>query len=602
MLKKILSHKIVQKMRVFSRTHKVWSALILVALILVGYWGVGKARSTTAETRFVLATAERRNLVVSTSGTGQVAATNQIEIKPKVSGDIIWVGARAGAQALAGAALLSLDDTDARIALRNAEIDLTETKLQTDKSIAEAPIEFARKQETLATAKRDLAKTAEDSFASVSAAYLDLPAVMTGMDTILHGKELGGSSGQWNINAYRDLFRDAGNDSTMVNAFADVAEREYASVRALYDAGFAKFKTQARTTDIALNNTALTETLVITRAAAQAVKSQVNLLDTIVDLLKTSNRPINPAVVSFQSQARGFLTITNNRVTALLSQQQSADRAAEQVTNLERDITILLVNNPSGALPIDLQVAQNNLKKKETSVMQIKTNLSHFVVRAPFAGTLAKVNAKVGDAVSSGTVLFSFISFQKIAEISLNEIDAAQVKVGDKAFLSFDAVEGLRLSGKVAEIDTVGTVSQGVVTYALKISFDSDNARVKPGMSVSASITTSEKEDALVVPASAVKTAGRQSFVEVFDPPLAPPPKGETSQGVVSAALPARTAVEVGLSNDTSTEILSGLSEGAQVVARTITAAANAAPAAAQAPSLFGGGRGTGGGAVRVLR
>ena len=589
------------KIKVFVRAHKVWSAVILVAVILIGYWGAGKVRGTATETRFVLATAERRHLVVSTSGTGQVAATNQIDIKPKVSGDVIWIGAKSGAQAAAGAALLSLDDTDARIALTNAELDLAETKLQTDKAAAQAPIDFARKQESLAGARRDVAKNAEDTFSSVSAAYLDLPAILTGMDTILYGKELGGSSGQWNVNAYRDLFREAGSESATVNTFADAAERDYQRARTLYDSGFAKFKANARTTDIATNNISLQGTLVVARAAAQAVKAEVNLLDTVVDLLEKNNRPRAAQLLLFQSQARGFLSTINSRVTALLSQQQSADNAAENVTNLERDISILLVNNPSGALPIDLQIARNTIKKKEVSVAQLKTDVSRFVVRAPFAGTIAKVNAKVGDAVSSGTALLSFISFQKVAEISLNEVDAAQVKVGDKATLSFDALQGLRLTGTVAEIETVGTVAQGVVTYALKISFDRDDARVKPGMSVSAAITTAEKEDALVVPQSAVKTALRQSFVEVFDPPLALSPKGAMTQGVTSSVLPTRTQVEVGLSNDTSIEILSGIAEGAQVVARTITAAA--APAATpQAPSLFGGGQRGGGNAVRAIR
>lgn len=593
MFKKVLSHNIVQKIKNFTRTHKVWSAVILVVVLLLGYWGVGKARGATAETRFVLATAERRNLIVSISGTGQVAATNQIEIKPKVSGDVVWVGAKAGAQAAAGAALVSLDETDIRITLANAELDLAETKLQTDRTAAQAPVDFARKQESLAGARRDLAKNAEDTFAAVSAAYLDLPTIMTGLDTILYGKELGGNVGQWNVNAFRDLFQDGGSDRVVVNTFTDTAERDYRDARSLYDAGFARFKAQARTTDIAANNASLTETLAVVRAAAQAVKAEVNLLDTMVDLLKTSNRPAHPAIASFQSQARGYLSAINNRVTALLSQQESAENAAEAASNLERDLAILLVNNPKGILPLDLQIAQNNLKKKEVSVAQLRTDLSHFIIRAPFAGTIAKVNAKVGDAVSSGTALLSFISFQKVAEVSLNEVDAAQVEIGDKVSLLFDAVPDLRLTGTVTELDTVGTVSQGVVTYALKISFDRDDARVKPGMSVSAEITTAEKKDALVVPASAVKTAGRQSFVEVFDPPLPTPARGTASQGVVSAVAPTRLLVEAGLSNDTSIEILFGLSEGAQVVARTVTAAATAATP--RAPSLFGGGQRAGG-------
>ena len=64
--------------------------------------------------------------------------------------------------------------------------------------------------------------------------------------------------------------------------------------------------------------------------------------------------------------------------------------------------------------------------------------------------------------------------------------DFLTIKVGDKATLTFDAVTDLSISGQVAEIDTVGTVSQGVVSYALKIAFDTQDTRVKPGMTVSA--------------------------------------------------------------------------------------------------------------------
>src|SRR6185437_11334418 len=89
------------------------------------------------------------------------------------------------------------------------------------------------------------------------------------------------------------------------------------------------------------------------------------------------------------------------------------------------------------------------------------------------------------------------------------------VKAGQKAELTFDAIEGLTLSGTVAEVDSVGTVSQGVVTYDVKISFDKQDPRVRPGMTVDAAITADSKENALIVPSSAVETAAGRSFVEV---------------------------------------------------------------------------------------
>ena len=101
------------------------------------------------------------------------------------------------------------------------------------------------------------------------------------------------------------------------------------------------------------------------------------------------------------------------------------------------------------------------------------------------------------------------ITKQKIAEISLNEVDAAKVKVGQKVTLTFDAIDGLSITGEVSEIDALGTVSQGVVTYGVKIAFDTQDERVKSGMSVSAAIITDVKQNVLLVPNAAVKSNER---------------------------------------------------------------------------------------------
>ncbi|MDP1629176.1 MAG: efflux RND transporter periplasmic adaptor subunit, partial [bacterium] len=105
-----------------------------------------------------------------------------------------------------------------------------------------------------------------------------------------------------------------------------------------------------------------------------------------------------------------------------------------------------------------------------------------------------------------------------------------------------------------AEIDTIGTVTQGVVNYNVKISFDTQDERVKPGMSVSAAVITDIKQNVLLVSNSAIKSSGSGQYVEVL----------------VNNA-PQSRSVETGLSNDTMSEIISGLEEGEKVVTQTIT-------------------------------
>jgi HlyD family secretion protein len=105
-------------------------------------------------------------------------------------------------------------------------------------------------------------------------------------------------------------------------------------------------------------------------------------------------------------------------------------------------------------------------------------------------------------------------------------------------------------------------------------------------MSVSAAIITDSKTDILLVPSSAIKTKGTAKYVLMFNTPLPAPAIG--SQGTPSDIAPNQITVEVGISDDTNTEILSGLKEGDQIVLRTVTSTTTT-NTTKSATSLLGG-------------
>jgi multidrug efflux pump subunit AcrA (membrane-fusion protein) len=105
-------------------------------------------------------------------------------------------------------------------------------------------------------------------------------------------------------------------------------------------------------------------------------------------------------------------------------------------------------------------------------------------------------------------------------------------------------------------------------------------------MSVSAAIITDSKIDVLMVPSSAIKTQGTIKYVQMFSTPLPLPATG--SQGTPSREIPTQVPVEIGITDDTNTEIISGLKEGDQIVSRTI---ASTTTTTVQASSLLGGAR-----------
>ncbi len=575
-----------KKLALFYRGHKKVSiAIIAVAVVLIVLAIRGLSKNNE-KAEYITEMSGKGSVVVSISGSGQVSSSNEVEIKPKVSSDVVWIGVKNGDEVKKGQALVSLDSTEAKKDVAEAELDLEESKLQFDKSVAEAPIDYARQLESLASSKEDLATEYNDAFNSVSDAFLDLPDIVTGAEDILYGDDLGRSSGQWNVSVYKGI-PDAESARDTISAFAKIAEEDYVLASEEYDVGFAKFKTLNRNATNEEVGSFLDSTYLTAVQVAQAIKSEKNLIDTVIDFAGRENKNLDTYITTAQSQLGSYLSSINGVVSSLLSAKRSLENAHDTVLDLERDIEIFLINNPTGVNPVDLQITKNSIKKKEATVEELKNDLSDYVSYAPFAGVIASVDAKVGDSVSSGSTLLTLITKQKIAEITLNEVDAAKVVSGQKAVITFDAVEDVSVVGEVSEIDIIGAVSQGVVTYSAKVSFDIDDERIKPGMSVSVSIITDAKHDVMVVSNSAIKSRGDVYYVEVLN--------SETG------ALEEKT-VEVGISNDTTTEIISGLNEGDEVVTRTSTSSGNSTTktSATQNSTLFS--MGSGGNTMRMPR
>jgi multidrug efflux pump subunit AcrA (membrane-fusion protein) len=185
---------------------------------------------------------------------------------------------------------------------------------------------------------------------------------------------------------------------------------------------------------------------------------------------------------------------------------------------------------------------------------------------------------------SSTPIVISDLSALQ-AQVQIAETDRPKVKQGQAAELTFNAVPSLTLTGKVAEIDAVGTSNSGVVTYGVTIAFDLQNPQLSPGMTAVASIITNVVSDTVLVPNAAVKTdTSGGKYVQVLADP---------------AGQPQDVNVTVGASNDSQTQITSGLKSGEPVVVQTVSpnsATGSSSSSRSGLSILGGGGRGGGGG------
>ena len=592
-MKKYLSRNTYSTLRAYAKSHKIISTIIAIAILGTGYYTYGKLTSTSGETRYVTAIAKKQTIISTVSGSGQVSTTNQIEVKAKVSGDITWVNVKPGDKVYAGQALAGIDNRTAKASIANAEASLIQSKLQFQKDEASAPIDYQKNVDDLAIAKNDLVNSYNDTFNSLSTTYLDLPNIVVGMQNTLYGYDLSSNRSQVNLDVLVDYIQDD-KSKIIARNFADISEKDYKIAREKYDKAVIKNKQTSRTSSPEQIGSLLTESIDTTTAIAQALQSELNLLGTVIDLANQFSITLPSTVNTLQTNTRTRLSTVNNDLSSLLSQKKSLDSIKQTIKTNEQNIELLKVGNETGSNPISLQISKNDLIKQERSLEDLKLNLSYYTVTAPFAGTVSSVTAQLGQ--SAGTIA-TIVTNQKVAQLSVNEIDAAKIKLGQKATLTFDAIDTLSLTGTVNEIDPVGTVSQGVVSYNLKITFDSQDERIKPGMTVNADIQTDIHADVVSVPSSAVKTSNGVSRVQVFNPAIAE----SGTAGTVSEVAPVQVTVTIGISDDLYVEILSGLEEGEQVVSRTITGTGAQTPTAPSATSLLGGGTNRGGaGGVRI--
>lgn len=546
----------------FARTRRMLSLVLAVVILGGGYWLYGKIFPSATVTTYTLGSVSTSTIVASISASGQIATADSVDVQAKVSGDITAVYVKEGQRVAAGQALFSIDSTDARNKVSQAENSLATSRLQYQRDAAAAPIDYQKAQDALAQDTQDLADTYVDTYNKLSGTYLNLPTVMTGTQNALYGYDMSSNRSQWNTDVLINLFQNQ-ESRTLVSGFADIAKNDYQAARSAYDAALASYKTTSRISESASLETLLDRSIDMSTLVAQSVQSELNFLNTVSDQAQKYNVQLPSYFSTLVSSERTYLSTANSEQATLLAQKKTIANAKQAVKDDQHSIALLQVGNAAdGTNPISLQVSAQSIASAEQNLAQLREALADYTVRAPFSGVLSTVTGTKGE-LSSGT-LATLVTSQQVAQLSVNEVDAAKIAAGQKATLTFDAIEGLTLTGRVLSIDSVGTVSQGVVSYTVKIGLDTQDSRVKPGMTVNAAIITDTKTDVLAVPSSAVKTQSGRSYVLVFDPAVEA--SGTTYSG---DATPREATVTTGISDDTSVEITSGLSAGEQIVVRS---------------------------------
>ena len=261
-----------------------------------------------------------------------------------------------------------------------------------------------------------------------------------------------------------------------------------------------------------------------------------------------------PCLVSFYIGKRvGLNTDTSSSNTTIEDVKVSRQSIKKTLTSsgqIEASSTEKLSLNTSYYYNSILVEEDDVIKKGEKIVKY--SNGQYLVAPYDLVIKSTSLPTKGKKATSSNYIEVSNIS-NVIVNISINESEIPNIKVGDDVEIVLTSDSSKKYTGKISKISSVGTYSSSGSTFAAIVSLENDGD-IKVGMSVSCTINIEEHADVLAVPIGAVQINGDRRYVLVVD-------GNETKE----------VDVTTGLSDENYVEIKSGLTTNDMVRVVTVT-------------------------------
>lgn len=557
-------------MNVFVNKKNLIIFLLIICGISVGYFALKEIKNKKEKQFFVLARVERGIISSLISASGQVSPKDQIEIKSRVAGEIEKIFVEKDQIVKKGDLLLKLKTKDFEKAIEEAELNLKSeiTKLENiELDFKSEKSKLENLEKTKDSTQESLKDTLKESFLLISDIFGKLPSTINNLEKIFAESTF--DAPESDIDYYWQLVCFYKNFSFIKNE----KENKFFETKKEYNQKREKFIFLTSNSSEEELKIWLKETLNLIEKISDLSKEGKNIILLYKDLISEKNLtpPISISITENQLSAlESIISFLDKSLSNLLVLSQKIDQLENSLSNLKDQI--LIQKEAIQKIEEQINLQKEIIKQKEKNLEKARENYENCFIKSNFNGKVAKINLKEGELISQNTSLLLLITTEKIIELSLNEIDAAKVKIGQEAILKFDSFPDLTLTGKVIEIDPVGTVSQGVVNYGVKISLDSDDERIKPSMSVEAQIIEKIKSDVLVIPSRALRTKGELKYVELIEGP--PEIKNRLKIGS-QITLPKEIEiknqnVEIGISNENQTEIISGLKEGDIVIVSKI--------------------------------
>ena len=491
----------------FIKKNKKWLAVLAVVLVVVIVLVVGSREKSAANAgvTYTETTPTRQDVSNSLSGTGTLDPANTYTVKSLVDGKILTSNFEEGDKVEEGDVLYTIDSSDASTNLEKASIALQQAQRSYDKTVDQQYVhaEVDGTVSSLKVVRGDEVTSGQE-----------VAVIRDSSKMLLSLQFPAADAASFSVGQSADVVLD-GTFETLKGTITAISGTDELSTGNLL----------VRTVTIRVNNAGGLTT-------AQAATANINGVSSI-------------ASATFAYQAERTLTAPSSGTVSSINVQEG-DKVSKG------DIIIELSGDD---LTESIQSASESLRSAEISMQNLQDTMANYTITSPISGTIIEKDAKQGDAMTSGGTLCVIydLSYLEMV-INVDELQISSLSVGQKVQLTADAVTDKTYTGEVTRVSMKGSASGGTTTYPISIRID-DTEGLRPGMNANAEIVVAEAKNALVVPNAAVvrggyvlvtkKSPSAANAVEDMDAP----------DGYVYVK------VETGVSDDSYTQIKSGLSE-----------------------------------------
>jgi HlyD family secretion protein len=205
-----------------------------------------------------------------------------------------------------------------------------------------------------------------------------------------------------------------------------------------------------------------------------------------------------------------------------------------------------------GPEDLDVQRAELQMRQAELGVELAQANLDRGTLVAPFSGVIARSNLTVGELPSASGVIELIDDGEFYVDLAIDETEVADVQVGQPVTLQLDALPEAAVTGRISRVAQTPTRIGQVVTYIARVRLDPTLEPIRVGMNATARIKVQQLDDVLTL---------RNRFIRIDRATQAAYVTIQREDGRFE-----EVEVELGLRNQTHSQILSGLTAGQRVV------------------------------------